>query len=245
MRTFGLSKTVIPDPDAVHEALDKNDQELFGVAQQMADHVRGLINANAQHLGAVDARLRASVNGHIRRNVGVLKPVAQALSDAVSISLDENERVINGVALHPEMQDAAILVPPSPAYAGTVPDVVTTEPYAAPAGAPAPSGHALYPGGSAPMSPSPTSTGAAFGLALPPYPANAPPSDLWVILVDCQGLQAIAMPYTDQPGIASAELAGWHKVNLALPVFASGADAIRAWMQSQTVALARLCLQNG
>lgn len=133
MQTFGLSKEVIPDADAVHQALDQNDQHLFDVAQQMANGVREQLNANAEKLAMVDKRLRSSVNGHVRRNFYLLKPVAQAMSDTVNTMLDQNQAVINGVVGTADMQDRGTLVPPQPAYDGRIPQIVPAdEPPAAP-----------------------------------------------------------------------------------------------------------------
>lgn len=127
MQTFGLQKEVIPDGDYVREQLDRNDQHLFDVAQAMANGVREQLNANATNLAMVDKRLRASVTGHVRRNFYLLKPVAQAMSDTVNTMLDQNQAVINGVAGTADMQDRARLVPPQPAYDGTIPQIVPAD----------------------------------------------------------------------------------------------------------------------
>lgn len=212
IHTFGLPDPGAPDLVGMRAQLDRNDEALMDLAQSIVNGIRERINKNAVILGRTESRIRASINGHIRKNVGLLKPIVRRITEDIANAVDNVQVHVNSLAYRPDVQQWLKAFPPVPAWDGIIPRVPLTEEVKAaldPPGQPSPGGPAAPPlpiGMPAqPVSP-PAPPGCHWyqyppGKSGPPKlicgpPPAAPPAGqtYWWFAFDCQTAEVIGVP---------------------------------------------------
>lgn len=180
--------------------LDQNDERLMDLAQSVVNGIRERINANAVLLGRTESRIRASINGHLRKNIGILKPIVQHITEGIANAVDNVQVHVNSLAYRPDVNKWLTEFPPNPAWGGIVPRVPLTEEVKAALDPPPPPSGNLppLPGLGAPPSPGPSGGGGGPG-RLPP----APPGCHWLLPPPGSLLPAklICPPGTKVPGV--------------------------------------------
>lgn len=101
--------------------LEANDNILMDVAQTMVNRAADRLNDNAAALARVDKRIRDSINGRLRHHDGLLKQVYGTLAQNVANQIEGIQASVNVIAARPEIQHWLAANPPIPAWDGVVP----------------------------------------------------------------------------------------------------------------------------
>lgn len=183
VKTFGLKKgQPNPDPAAVDAALDKNTNALMDVVQGLVNGISQTIMANGQNLDGVVKRLTNSVNGHLRKNAGLMKPIGNELVSHVDNYIAQNQALIQTAASNPEIADYVRSVPAAAGYTLSTPVAPSPDP--------------------------PAATAAPRNAVSPPAAPPAAPPDLsqtWTIFFNCQQGMIAIVP----DGSLAGPYAGW------------------------------------
>lgn len=203
-----------PDQGYVLQQLDANEEVIFETIGTLINTVRTQVNHNSDALERVHNRISSSVNGHIRKNLGLLKPVVESLYTSVHNQIAETQASLNQAIAQPAIQKWLRSQPRSPAWGGVVP---------------------------APPMPGELFDGANGALGEVAAPSTAVGKSIWYLWYHCTEKKAIAVQ--NQTAVQLDELIanGWRlwPGNAAVQ-FSSEAEA-RQYLRSQHDKIARLC----
>lgn len=203
-----------PDHGHVLQQLDANEEIIFETIGTLANAVRTQINHNSDALERVDSRIRSSVNGHIRKNLGLLKPVVESLYTAVHNGISETQASLNQAISRPEIQAWLRRQPQSPGWGGVVP---------------------------APPAPGDLTDGANGTVSSPAMPSSAAGLTTYYLWYHCSKGQAIAVPNLTA-GQQDAFLSlGWKLWPGKATIQVSSEAEAQQYLQSQRAKIARLC----
>jgi hypothetical protein len=206
-----------PDPALVRKALDQNDARLLGIIQALTTGVRTAIDNNGYRMVEVQDRLRNSVVGHIKRNVQLLKPVAQKLADAVHNNIDSVQAQVNLVAARPEVQQWLQDGGWQEAFAGAVSKPLTSG----------------QKGSDGEKSAGTVDAREAL--------RDMTPYELWY---HCQQQQAVGVPSSTEIDTALMQAQGWMRLPSPHIYFAHNQQQVQDYLLSRKDEILRLCRGN-